>query len=985
MKRTVVFLSLLVALAACGGGETPAPAADAASGNLAVTCGRVIDGQGDDVARKQLIIIRNGRIDSIAGGDSKAPDNMPTLDLSDHTCLPGLIDTHVHLASRFEDSGDMAAIYTRPIAESTRIAETNAIATLKAGFTTVRNVGDYFPSVVHDMKLRELNGEVRSPRIQDAGPYLTIPAGGGDLVIPGEDESRIPAEVRLGVARGPEQFAEKTQQAIDAGADMIKVIASGAVFAFGGVPGAPEMTPEEIKAVVDVAHARGVKVTAHAHGAQSIKDAINAGVDSIEHASLADDEAIALAAQHGVAFSMDVYNGTYTAEVGEALGYPAEFMRKNDETTEAQRQVFEKAYAAGVPIIYGTDAAVYPHGMNARQFEIMVARGMTPMDAIRSATSVAAEHMGMSGDVGALAVGRYGDLIAVKGDPLADISVLQDIDYVVKGGVIEFSPSDPGTADAVYRGGRIYTVDMYRKWAEAIAIDDGRIVYVGDNAGVDAFIGDGTKVYDLKGRMMMPGFQDAHVHPIISGIDALACDLGGLNDLAAYRTRISEYAAAHPDVEWIKGGGWSMAVFGPGGSPSKTILDELVPDRPVFLTSADGHSGWANSVALDIAGIDENTPNPPDGIIDRHPETGELIGSLQEGAMSLVARHVPEPDAAERMAALKYARDMFHAYGITSLQDAYAFEPELQTYVALDKAGDLNLRVFPALWWERGGNEEQIPGFLERRERYTTQNVRPISVKIMQDGVMENYTAVMLEPYLVPSGTKGIPMVDPEALKDIVTAIDAAGFQVHFHAIGDGAIRQSLDAIEVAQSANGNNDRRHHISHLQVIDPADIPRFAELDVVANFQPLWAYADAYVTDLTIPFIGEERARWMYPIKSVIDAGGKIAFGSDWSVSTANPFPQIETAITRVDVDTHDTPVMNPEQRITLAQALEAFTLNSAFVNHQDDSTGSITVGKLADVIVLDRDLFRIAPEDISETKVVLTLFGGKPVYGDPASL
>ncbi|MDX1518139.1 MAG: amidohydrolase family protein [Woeseiaceae bacterium] len=734
-----------------------------------------------------------------------------------------------------------------------------------------------------------------------------------------------------------------------------------------------------------MAHARGVKVTAHAHGAQSIKDAINAGVDSIEHASLADDEAIALAAEHGVAFSMDVYNGTYTAEVGEALGYPEEFMRKNDETTEAQRVVFEKAYAAGVPIIYGTDAAVYPHGLNARQFEIMVARGMSPMDAIRSASSVAAEHMGMANDVGAIAVGRYGDIIAVQGDPLDDITVLQDVDYVVKGGVIEISPAEAGVADAVYRNGRIYTVDSYRKWAEAIAIDEGRIVYVGDNAGADDFIGDETKVYNLKGRMMMPGFQDAHVHPIVSGIDALACDLSELDDLAAYRTRISEYAAANPDVEWIKGGGWSMAVFGPGGSPSKTILDELVPDRPVFLTSADGHSGWANSVALEIAGIDETTPDPPDGIIDRDAETGELIGSLQEGAMSLVARHVPEPDAAERIAALKYARDMFHAYGITSLQDAYTFEQGLQTYVALDRAGELNLRVFPAQWWERGGDEEQIPRFLELRERYTTDNVQPISIKIMQDGVMENYTAVMLEPYLVPSGTKGIPMVDPEALKDFVTAIDAAGFQVHFHAIGDGAIRQSLDAIEVAQNRNGNNDRRHHISHLQVIDPADIPRFAELDVVANFQPLWAMADDYVVDLTIPFIGEERARWMYPIKSVIDAGGMVAFGSDWSVSTANPFPQIETAVTRVNSATHDTPVMNPEQRITLAQALEAFTLHSAFVNHQDDSTGSIAVGKLADVIVLDRDLFRIPPEEISETKVLLTLFGGKPVYGDPAAL
>lgn len=246
---------------------------------------------------------------------------------------------------------------------------------------------------------------------------------------------------------------------------------------------------------------------------------------------------------------------------------------------------------------------------------------------------------------------------------------------------------------------------------------------------------------------------------------------------------------------------------------------------------------------------------------------------------------------------------------------------------------------------------------------------------------MENYTAVMLEPYLTEDGTRGIPMLEPEFLKEAVSLLDAEGFQVHFHAIGDGAIRQSLDAVEEARNRNGKLGHRHHISHLQIIDPEDIPRFAALDVVANFQPVWAYADDYVVDLTIPFIGEERANWMYPIKAVIDSGGTVAFGSDWSVSTANPMPQIETAITRVDAETHDTVVMNPEQRITLEQAIQAFTINAAFVNKQEDRTGSIETGKLADLIVLDRNLFEIEPAEISDTKVVLTLFGGKPVYGD----
>lgn len=535
-------------------------------------------------------------------------------------------------------------------------------------------------------------------------------------------------------------------------------------------------------------------------------------------------------------------------------------------------------------------------------------------------------------------------------------------------------------ADAVYHSGRIYTVNPDQPWAQAVAIRSGKIIFVGSDDAVRGHIGPKTAVHDLRRRLMLPAFQDSHIHPITSGIDAAACDLFGLNDIALYRTRIAEYATAHPDVPWILGGGWSMAVFGPGASPSRKILDELVPDRPVYLTAQDGHTGWANSVALEIAGISKSTPNPPDGIIDRDPESGEPIGSLQEGAMDLVKRHIPETTLEDRLQGLRYARDMLHGYGITSIQDATVFEGDLEAYAKLDSAGELNMRVVAALWWDRNQTEEQIPHLLELREKFNKGHIRPTSVKIMQDGVMENYTAVMLEPYLTEYDERGIPMIEPEFLKEVVSLLDAEGFQVHFHAIGDGAIRQSLDAIEEARNRNGDLGHRHHISHLQIIDPADIPRFAKLNVVANFQPVWAYADEYIVDLTLPFISKERAKWMYPIKSVIDAGGKVAFGSDWSVSTANPFPQIETAITRVDAETHGTEVLNPEQRITLQQAIEAFTINAAFVNQQDDSTGSIEKGKLADLIVVDRNLFEIKPSEISDARVVLTLFEGKPVYG-----
>jgi len=405
------------------------------SGTVVVRCGTLIDGIADEPGGPATLLVRDGRIESV-GHDTVAPDGGPVLDLSDRTCLPGLIDMHTHLTDRPGDTADLSVYYHRTLDEQLVIARQNARVTLLDGFTTTRDVGTYIAWA--DRALRdEINaGRSTGPRVLAAGFYLTVPGGGGDLVIPGHDESEIPPLVRMGVARGPEQFRQKAELAVAGGADLLKVIASGAVLAYGGIPGAPEMTPEEIAAVVEVAHRNGRKVAAHAHGAQSIREAILAGADTIEHASLIDDEGIRLAREHDVALSMDVYNGDYIDSEGRRQGWPEEFLRKNLETVEAQRQGFTRAHAAGVPIVYGTDAAVYPHGLNARQFPIMVQRGMTPMEAIRSATSVAAKYLGWSDRVGALAPGRYADLIAVSCDPLADIACLQHVDVVVKGGLV---------------------------------------------------------------------------------------------------------------------------------------------------------------------------------------------------------------------------------------------------------------------------------------------------------------------------------------------------------------------------------------------------------------------------------------------------------------------------------------------------------------------------------------------------------------------
>jgi predicted amidohydrolase YtcJ len=547
-------------------------------------------------------------------------------------------------------------------------------------------------------------------------------------------------------------------------------------------------------------------------------------------------------------------------------------------------------------------------------------------------------------------------------------------------------PAAVTPADLVLKSGAIYTLDGSRSWAQALAIRNGHLLYVGTDRGVAAYVAPSTRVVDLKGRMVLPAFQDVHIHPISSGLEANACELYGMQTVAEYLAAIRKYADAHPSAAWITGGGWLMSAFGPGARARRELLDAVVPDRPVLLSSADGHTYWANTRALELAKITRATPDPRDGRIDRDPRTGEAIGSLQEGAGDLVAAIVPPPTPLEREAGLRYSIGLLNGYGITAMQDANVQEDDLKTYRALEQRGELSMRVVAAQWWERTQGLEQIERFKRLRATYASGHVDPGTVKIMLDGVMENYTAVLLKPYLhKPGKVRGIPMVDPALLQQAVPKLDAAGFQVHFHAIGDGAVREALDAIEQARRSNGDLGHRHHIAHLELIDPADVPRFRELHVIANFQPLWAFADEYITKLTIPFLGPERSSRLYPIGTLYRSGAVVAFGSDWSVSSPNPLEEMQVAVTRMGPagETH-VPFL-PGERIDLPAALAAFTINAAWTNRLEKTTGSLEVGKNADLIVLDHNLFAIPPTQIASTQVLVTLFEGRPVHGDLATL
>jgi len=538
---------------------------------------------------------------------------------------------------------------------------------------------------------------------------------------------------------------------------------------------------------------------------------------------------------------------------------------------------------------------------------------------------------------------------------------------------------DVAPADLVLRNGAVYTVDAARSWARTVAIREGRIVHVGGDSMPPGSIGPKTEVVDLAGGMLLPGFQDGHVHLLLGGVELGECTLFTIETAAAVLDSIAACAAARPDG-WLRGVGWELTAF-PNANPSKASLDRIAPGRPALMEAADGHSAWANSRALELAGITRDTPDPVDGRIERDPRTGEPSGTLRETAMDLVSRLLPERTDAELVAGLDRALPQAAERGITAIMEALASESVFRAYAAADRAGRLTLRVVVAADAEPDstGVEGVVKRLGEWRSRYATPRVRPLTAKLFEDGVIESRTAALLAPYLDRKGDAGKPIYSQLVLDSLATALDRNGWQVHVHAIGDRAIRMTLDALEHARSVNGPRDARHTITHLQLIDPADLPRFRRLGVVANFEPLWANGDEYLTRLAEPALGPKRSRWLYPIRSVAKEGAVVSGGSDWSVSSLAPLDGIQVAVTHRPPDAPDQPTWRPEEAVDLPTAIAMYTINAAYQNHLERETGSIEVGKLADLVVLQRNLFEVPADELHAVRVMRTMLEGKTVY------
>ena len=535
-------------------------------------------------------------------------------------------------------------------------------------------------------------------------------------------------------------------------------------------------------------------------------------------------------------------------------------------------------------------------------------------------------------------------------------------------------------ADIIVVHGRVYTENPKQPWAQAVAIRHGKIVAVGDDPEIERRRGMGTKVINAGGKIVLPGFVDSHIHFMDGSLSLGRVNLGGAKDPGDIQKRLRQYAFEHPGDDWILGRGWNYGMFGPEALPHKKYLDEIFPNRPVFLEGYDGHTYWANSKALVLAGITRDTPDPPNGTIVRDPQTGEATGALKESAQDLVAKIIPKPSRAEKLLALRAGMRWANEHGITRVHSAGQDFEELDLFDEMRHRGDLSVRMYIAYFLNPPELRPQDLQAIEHaRKKFHDDWIDADAVKFMVDGVVESHTAAMLEPYSDDASVKGKLFWEPANYKAAVAELDKRGLQLFTHAIGDYAVRTALDAYEAAPARNRKRDHRPRIEHIETISAADIPRFGKLGIIACMQPLHSYPDRDLLEVWARNVGPDRASRAWAWKSISDAGGQLAFGSDWPVVTLNPWEGVQTAVTRQTSEGKPEAGFVPEQRLTVGQVIEGYTLGAAFAGRREKSEGSLEIGKVADLIILSQNVFDINPHKIGGTKVVTTIVGGRLVY------
>ena len=536
----------------------------------------------------------------------------------------------------------------------------------------------------------------------------------------------------------------------------------------------------------------------------------------------------------------------------------------------------------------------------------------------------------------------------------------------------------PAAADTVIVNARVYTVNAADPWAEAVAVRDGRILAVGSTIDISRRKGKATKVIDAGGRLVLPGIADSHVHFVSGSSNLAVIDLAGAKTVEEVQFRIRTYAQANPQAAWIEGRGWMYPVF-PGNMPHKKFLDEIVSDRPAYMRCADGHSSWVNSKALALAGISRETKDPEDGRIVRD-EKGEPTGALLESAAHLVSKLIPEPTAEERLAAIRQGLKEAARMGVVRVHGLGGEFEDLDLFERLYKEGALTVRMTIAMWVEAPGpTDKDWKAYEDARARCHDEWLAVDGIKLMLDGVIDSGTGAMLDPYEGQKENKGKLFWEPKDYKKAVAAFNARGLQVSTHSIGDAAIRLSLDAYEAGQRAAGAADVRNKIEHAEAIAASDIARFGRLGVIGSFQPLHANPDPAWIGGWIKNAGPEREKRAFAWKTVLDGGGRLAFGSDWPVVTISPWPGIQVAVTRQDLEGRPEGGWQPQHKVSLAEAVYAYTMGGAYAMHREKEEGSIEAGKLADLIMLSQDIFAIDPHRIADTKVLLTMVGGRIVY------